>query len=107
MPYKVIRGFRDKNTQFQYRKGSEYPGASVSEARLEELLSSNNAVKQPVIEKVEVGNPKQEEGSTEQTTGDALDSEFPKHSGGPYYELSNGEKVKGKEAAEQAEKELT
>lgn len=31
---------------------------------------------------------------------------FPHHTGGAYYELSNGEKVKGKEAAEEAEKAL-
>ncbi|MDQ1233344.1 hypothetical protein QE450_000842 [Paenibacillus sp. SORGH_AS306] len=31
---------------------------------------------------------------------------FPHHVGGAYYELSNGEKVKGKEAAEEAEKAL-
>lgn len=29
--------------------------------------------------------------------------EFPKHTGGGYYELSNGEKVKGKEAAMEAQ----
>jgi hypothetical protein len=28
---------------------------------------------------------------------------FPKHAGGPWYELSNGERVKGKFAAEKAE----
>jgi len=33
-------------------------------------------------------------------------SEFPKHTGGGYYELSNGEKVKGKDAAIEAEKAL-
>lgn len=32
--------------------------------------------------------------------------EFPKHSGGPYYELSNGEKVKGKEEAFKAQEEI-
>lgn len=31
---------------------------------------------------------------------------YPKHVGGGYYELSNGEKVKGKEAAIEAEKAL-
>ena len=33
-------------------------------------------------------------------------SEFPKHTGGGYYELSNGEKVKGKDAAIEAEEAL-
>lgn len=33
-------------------------------------------------------------------------SEFPKHTGGGWYELSNGEKVQGKDEAATAEKEL-
>lgn len=33
-------------------------------------------------------------------------SEFPKHTGGGWYELSNGEKVQGQEAAETAEAKL-
>jgi hypothetical protein len=32
-------------------------------------------------------------------------SDFPKHTGGGWYELSNGEKVQGKAEAEKAEKE--
>ena len=31
-------------------------------------------------------------------------SDFPKHTGGGWYELSNGEKVQGKDEAEKAEK---
>lgn len=34
------------------------------------------------------------------------EKEYPKHTGGGYYELSNGEKVKGKAKAFQAENEL-
>lgn len=34
---------------------------------------------------------------------DSDESEWPKHVGGGYYELSNGEKVKGKEAAFEAQ----
>lgn len=33
-------------------------------------------------------------------------AEYPVHLGGPWYELSSGEKVKGKEAAEDAEMAL-
>lgn len=35
------------------------------------------------------------------------DSEFPKHTGGGWYELSNGDKVQGKEDAEKAEAKLS
>lgn len=38
-------------------------------------------------------------------TEEADPAEFPKHTGGGWYELSNGEKVQGKEEAEKAEKE--
>lgn len=34
------------------------------------------------------------------------DSEYPIHTGGGYFELSNGEKVRGKEEAIQAQNEL-
>jgi hypothetical protein len=33
-------------------------------------------------------------------------SDFPKHTGGGWYELSNGDKVQGKEEAKEAEKEV-
>jgi len=43
-------------------------------------------------------------------TADALpeqkESEWPKHVGGGYYELSNGKKVRGKESALKVQKEL-
>ena len=46
----------------------------------------------------------------EQTENDddnqVADSEFPKHTGGGYYELSNGEKVQGKDKAIEAEQAL-
>lgn len=34
-------------------------------------------------------------------------ADFPKHVGGGYYELSNGEKIRGKDAAIKAEKALS
>ena len=34
----------------------------------------------------------------------SVPEKFPKHTGGGWYELSNGEKVQGKEEAEKAEK---
>jgi hypothetical protein len=33
-------------------------------------------------------------------------SDFPKHTGGGWYELSNGDKVQGKDEAKEAEKEV-
>ena len=37
---------------------------------------------------------------------EGIEKEYPKHTGGGWYELSNGEKVQGKEVAEDLEKEL-
>ena len=35
-----------------------------------------------------------------------VENEFPKHTGGGWFELSNGEKIKGKDEAVAAEKEI-
>lgn len=56
------------------------------------------------FEQVENTEEKQEVDEKEQE--ESADNEFPKHTGGGYYELSNGEKVQGKDAAIEAEKEL-
>lgn len=55
----------------------------MSEEWFEELNATPNG---PLLEEVSEG-----------------DTEFPKHLGGGYFELSNGEKVKGKEAAIEAQ----
>ena len=87
MEYKVLSGFTDKNTKNVYKKGSIYPGESVSKERLKELTSKNNSQNKVLIEAIET-------------------DVFPKHTGGGYYELSNGEKVQGKDDAIKAENEL-
>lgn len=88
--YRVIADFKDlEDNKYLYKVGKPFPreGIEVSERRLAILSTDQNAAKKVLIEKVE-------------------DEVFPKHTGGGYYELSNGEKVKGKEAAEKAENEL-
>lgn len=52
MTYKVLVKFKDKKTKKVYEIGDKYP-ANFAKARLEELLSTNNNLKQPVIEKAE------------------------------------------------------
>ncbi len=88
--YRVVADFKDlEDNKYLYKVGKPFPreGIEVSERRLAILSTDQNAAKKVLIEKVE-------------------DEVFPKHTGGGYYELSNGEKVKGKEAAEKAENEL-
>lgn len=80
--------------QFKVGETFGYDG-EVNKALAHAIISTEDA---EVIEvdagddfnAVEVGN-------------DACADVYPKHLGGPWYELSNGEKVKGKEDAEDAE----
>jgi len=87
MAYKVIEPFTDlQDNNHVYYKGDTFPRkGKVSEERVAELSSTNNKRKTVLIERVE---------------------EYPVHTGGGYYELSNGEKVQGKDAANEAEKAL-
>jgi len=91
--YRVVADFKDlEDNKYLYKEGKPFPreGVEVSERRLAILSTDQNAAKKVLIEKVEEDE----------------EDVFPKHTGGGYYELSNGEKVKGKEAAEKAENEL-
>ncbi|KAA0560762.1 hypothetical protein F0342_21615 [Bacillus sp. CH30_1T] len=97
MKYTVLRSFTDKYTQKAYYKGNSYPGEKVSKERLEELATKNNTQKKVLIEvvgssnKADGGNP-----YGEPADQDGQDGEFPKHTGGPWYVLSNGVKIQGK-----------
>jgi len=84
MDYKVKSSFQDKETSKVYKNGDLYQHTSADRVAF-------------LVEKGFL------EGS-EEIVSDNPD--FPKHTGGGYYELSNGEKVKGKEDAIAAEQEL-
>ncbi|WP_077621561.1 hypothetical protein [Sediminibacillus massiliensis] len=113
MAYQVIRDFHDKeNERHLYEKGDPFPKeGKVSERRIKELSTANNDAKEPLIKEVEAS---QVEGTDEEPNGENNDStggageetEFPKHTGGGWFELSNGEKIQGKEEALAAEEEL-
>ena len=83
MRVKALRNFNDLKEKTLREKGNEF---EVSEERFTELNATEHGV---LVEAVDEGS-----------------SIFPKHTGGGYYELSNGEKVRGKEAAFKAENEL-
>jgi hypothetical protein len=107
MPYKVIRAFRDLEDDHRvYRKGDTFPAKNkVSKERVSELLSSENKVGKPLIEQLGVESEVVEhEPSTSKES--SKENEFPKHTGGPWYVLSNGEKIQGKEDAIAAEANL-
>lgn len=100
MAYQVIRKFADAEDGGRlYEPSFPYPyeeGVAVSDDRIDYLLNKGNDFEEPFI-KVVPDAPAAEE--TEQEI-------FPKHVGGGTYELSNGEKVKGKEAAIKAQQAL-
>ena len=78
--YKVIKNFRDKDTEKIFNQGDSY--SHESDERIAFL-----------IEEGFLGKEK-------------MQPEYPKHTGGGWYELSNGEKVQGKVEAVVAEKNL-
>jgi hypothetical protein len=75
----VIRAFIDKNTKKPYNQGYVYESDNIE--RIKEL---------------------QDKGFLKDVKTDS----YPKHTGGGWYELSNGEKVQGKDEAIAAEKKL-
>lgn len=81
--YTVLKPFRDTHTKLIQKEGILI---EVSEERAAEIVKNLG------------------EGFIKEVS--AVEDEFPKHTGGGYYELSNGEKVKGKDAAFEAEKAL-
>lgn len=61
--YKVIKGFLDLQDRNRvYNAGDEYPakGIEVSEARIQELLSKNNKLGEPLIAEIKNSEVKAE-----------------------------------------------
>lgn len=98
--FKVTKDFTDlKDGNHIYRAGDDYPreGKEVDEERLAELSGTENKRGEALIVAVNDGD------NIESNEGAA---DYPKHNGGGWYELSNGETVQGKEAALEAEAKL-
>lgn len=94
MAYKVTTNFFDtEDNKRLYEVGQTYPraGFEASQDRIDYLLNKNNDFKNPFIKFIE---------------DEVVAEEYPKHTGGGFYELSNGEHVKGKSAAIKAENKL-
>ena len=93
--YVVIKDFTDlQDGHHVYKAKDPFPRkGTAKKERIDELSSDQNKRGEPLIKEVE--EDKEPE-----------NAEYPKHTGGGYYELSNGEKVQGKEKAIEAEKAL-
>lgn len=87
--YIVVKNFRDLERKGKlYKSGQPYEVEGLDEERITFLSNPIEALDgEPAIKKVN-------------------DESFPKHTGGGWYELSNGERLRGKEEAIQAENEL-
>lgn len=106
--YEVLKKFRDAETKDIHEKGKilEWAEKRAEEAekalakwggRFIKKIEEADEPKDPEVQE-EVEDPEEKEVREQ--------SEFPKHTGGGYYELSDGNKVQGKEKAEEAEKAL-
>ncbi|WP_018659905.1 hypothetical protein [Allofustis seminis] len=87
MLYRVLKPFKDmKDEEREYQFNDWYPrfNLKVEQKRLDELVKSGFI----------------QEASTEEK------EIFPKHTGGGWYELSNGERVQGKGEAQKKQKSL-
>ncbi|WP_130807652.1 hypothetical protein [Senegalia massiliensis] len=91
MKSKVIRRFYDKREKKIQPIGTII---DVSKERFEEINSTKYGQLVEEFEEIQ---------DTEETIDN---TDFPKHTGGGWYELSNGEKIQGKEEALKAENEL-
>lgn len=106
--YKAIQTFKDKKDNGHiYVAGDVFPHEDSAvekfkDSRMEELLTDKNKIGEPLIELV---TDNQVDVTDAEEPAEAA-SEFPKHVGGGNYELSNGEKVKGKAEAIAAEAAL-
>jgi hypothetical protein len=87
----VLKAFRDKDTKEHHAAKSLY---SSDEDRVKFLQDKGFLGKE--VSEVRAASAEKED----------KEEKFPKHTGGGYFELSNGEKVKGKDEAAAAEKEL-
>jgi len=100
--YEVINEFIDLETKQRRRPGTIIE-VSVERAK---VLADKKLIKPSPVEEAEEAPEKDELQDEATADGDQDEAEFPKHIGGGYYLLSNGEKIKGKEKALEAERAL-
>lgn len=106
---RAVKRFTDRDGNKVRTPEEEF---EVTEERLSVLSSSPKGPFVEVISEVEESEEDEQSEETKKTDpeeekeADEEELDFPVHAGGAYYKLSNGKKVKGKEAAIEAEKEL-
>lgn len=112
MPYitaRVVNKFEEKAHEGHvYEAGDVYPadGFEADEKRVYFLTDVHPKYKKIYLADVAIHEDEGENGNKDSGTESVKDSVFPKHTGGGWYELSNGEKVQGKDEAIEAQSEL-
>lgn len=89
----VTKAFIDKETKERYSSGEVYESSDQERVS---FLQEEGYLEQETENEASGTNDDQ----------NAEGDEYPKHTGGGWYELSNGEKVKGKDEAAAAEAKL-
>lgn len=108
----VINAFKDLEDEGHiYKPGQFYPreGSKLNEERADFLSSMDNPKKKAFLVEVKVNSETRKEAPPEEEKKHQQkprEEAFPKLLGGGFYELSNGEKVRGKEEAKKAEEAL-
>jgi hypothetical protein len=101
----VLKKFRDLKVGVIRQPDFVFEATEVRFEELQTNLGDGFVVPIQIIE-VETKTPHEEDKGEITGTDEGTSSEFPKHVGGGHYELSNGEKVKGKDEAQKAEAAL-
>lgn len=92
--------FRDKETKAIHEKGDIIEVSEERFAEIAENLGSKFVAKVIIEELDDINTSEEPEKKVDPS------AEYPKHIGGGNYELSDGSKVKGKQAANEAQKAL-
>ncbi|WP_107951361.1 hypothetical protein [Lysinibacillus parviboronicapiens] len=108
MTAKVVNPFKEmQHNGHMYSAGDTYPaeGFEATEERVYCLTGVHPKYNKIYLAEVAIDEQEEQKEKGEQEQEEHV-SEHPKHTGGGYYELSNGEKVKGKDEAIKAENAL-
>lgn len=106
---RVVNQFEEKaHKGHVYEAGDVYPadGFEADEKRVYFLTDVHPKYKKIYLADVIIHEDEDESGNKDSGTENVKGSDFPKHTGGGWYELSNGEKMQGKDEAIEAQNEL-
>ena len=107
--YKTIKPIRAEHPIgsgiiVDYKPGDDVPAGDWGRAA--SALEQNDKIMRYGLNQYEDGHSDYDDAPVEVDEGEIEGAEFPRHDGGPWYRLSDGSQVKGKQAAIDAEAAL-